>query len=82
MQHNLDLHAVANPQVSDFELFEEHWEFAEESDGTRVLYKLVMEPDFWVPPAIGPYLIKRKLKNDGGEALNRIEDIARGLGDR
>jgi hypothetical protein len=25
---------------------------------------------------IGPYLIKRKLRNDSGEALNRIEEIA------
>ena len=80
-QHNRDLRAIANPQQSDFQLFEESWEFAEERGGTRVRYKLRMEPDFWVPPAIGPYLIKRKLKNDGGEALDRIEDIARRLGD-
>lgn len=81
-RHNHDLRAVAIPQSSDFQVFEESWEFAEERGGTRVRYKLLMKPDFWVPPAIGPYLIKRKLKNDGGEALNRIEDIARGMGDR
>lgn len=81
-QHNIDLRAVANPQSSDFQFFEESWEFAEEGGGTRVLYKLRMQPDFWVPPAIGPYLIKRKLKKDGGEALNRIEVIAQRLGDR
>lgn len=81
-QHNIDLRAVANPQSSDFHLFEELWEFAEERGGTRVRYKLLMQPDFWVPPAIGPYLIKRKLKKDGGDALDRIEDIAQRLGDR
>jgi len=81
-QHNIDLRATANPQDSDFHLFEESWEFAEERGGTRVLYKLRMQPDFWVPPAIGPYLIKRKLKKDGGDALNRIEDIAQRLGNR
>jgi len=42
-----------------------------------VAYRLTMEPAFWVPPAIGPYLIKRKLRNDGGDAINRIEEIAR-----
>lgn len=82
VQHNQDLRAVANPQVSDFRLFEENWKFVEESDGTRVRYELLMEPGFWVPPAIGPYFIKRKLKNDGGDALDRIEDIAQRLGDR
>lgn len=81
-QHNSDLRAIANPQDSDFQLFEESWEFSEERGGTRVLYKLRMQPDFWVPPAIGPYLIKRKLKKDGGDALNRIEVIAQRLGDR
>lgn len=81
-QHNRDLRAVANPQISDFQIFEETWEFAEESGGTSVRYELLMKPDFWVPPAIGPYMIKRKLKGDGGEALNRIEEIAQRLGDR
>lgn len=78
-QHNRDLRAVAVPQVSDFRLFEESWEFVEERGGTRVRYKLLMEPDFWVPPAIGPYLIKRKLLSDGADALDRIEGIAQRL---
>jgi hypothetical protein len=82
MQHNRDLRAVANPQVSDFRLFEEDWKFVEESGGTRVRYELLMEPAFWVPPAIGPYLIKRKLRNKGGDALDRIEGLAQRLGDR
>lgn len=82
VKHNRDLRAVADPRVSDFRLFEEVWEFVEEGGGTRVRYSLQMEPDFWVPPAIGPYLIKRKLKHDGGDALNRIEAIARQIGDQ
>jgi len=81
VQHNSNLRAVADPQTSDFRLFEENWKFAEESGGTRVRYELLMEPDFWVPPAIGPYLIKRKLRDDGGDALDRIEDLAQRLGD-
>ena len=80
-RHNLDLRAVADPEVSDFRLFEEIWEFAEEGGGTRVRYRLQMVPDFWVPPAIGPYLIRRKLRNDGGDALDRIELVARQLGE-
>jgi hypothetical protein len=36
-----------------------------------------MQPKFWVPPGIGPYVIKRKLKSDGGDAIDRIEAIAR-----
>ena len=75
------LRAFADPALSDFKVSNEAWEFAEESGGTIVKYTLHMQPDFWVPPAIGPYLIKRKLKNDGGGALDRIEAIAQTYGD-
>ena len=76
---NKELRAVADPQFSDFEQFEESWEFSEEEGGTSVRYQLEMVPDFWVPPAIGPFVIKRKLRTDGGEALDRIEAIAQGM---
>ena len=74
------LRAFADPALSDFKVSNEAWEFAEENGGTVVKYTLSMQPDFWVPPAIGPYLIKRKLKADGSQALNRIEDIAQTYG--
>ncbi len=71
-----ELTAKANPAVSDFELSEERWTFHSEGDGTRVNYSLRMTPSFWVPPFIGPFVIKRKLREDGGEALERIETLA------
>ncbi len=73
------LRAFANPETSDFLLSNETWTFAEENGGTVVVYHLQMRPKFWVPPGIGPYLIKRKLKNSGGDAIDRIELIARRL---
>ncbi|MDH5456177.1 MAG: hypothetical protein OEY37_08895 [Gammaproteobacteria bacterium] len=78
-QHNLELRAIADPAVSDFHHFEEHWAFTEEDGGTSVRYELSMVPDFWVPPAIGPYVIKRKLRKDGGRALDRMEALAQSL---
>ena len=76
-EHNVVLRAFADPDRSDFKFSNETWQFSEEDGGTSVLYSLDMQPDFWVPPAIGPYLIKRKLSSDGGDALDRIEAIAR-----
>ncbi len=70
------IRAVADPESSDFKLSEESWTFRDEDGGTSVHYELKMKPDFWIPPLIGPYLIKRKLRNDGGEAIDRIEQIA------
>ena len=70
------LQAFTDASHSDFRFCEESWEFTLDEGGTSVRYKLVMELGFWVPPAIGPYMIKRKLRSDGSEALNRIEAIA------
>ncbi len=69
----------ANPEISDFKLSKETWTFVAENGGTVVTYRLLMEPDFWVPPGIGPYLIKRKFRNNGGDAIDRIEAIAQGM---
>jgi len=74
------LRAFADPETSDFLLCNETWTFSEENGGTVVVYNLKMKPKFWVPPGIGPFLIKRKLKNDGGDAIDRIEVIARSIG--
>ena len=77
LEVNEQLRAFANPEISDFRLSNESWTFDGEDGGTVVTYQLLMEPDFWVPPGIGPYLIKRKFRNNGGDAIDRIEAIAR-----
>ena len=77
LEVNEELRAFANPELSDFKLSNETWTFVAEDGGTVVRYQLLMEPDFWVPPGIGPYLIKRKFRNNGGDAIDRIEQIAR-----
>lgn len=75
------LRATADPERSDFEFVNEVWTFSEEGGGTVVVYDLEMDPKFWIPPAIGPYFIKRKLRNDGGQAIDRIEALALSLAD-
>ena len=75
------LKAYSDPELSDFNLANEIWTFTEENGGTVVVYDLEMDPKFWVPPAIGPYVIKRKLSKDGTRALGRIEKIAQSLAD-
>lgn len=73
---NAVLRAFANPETSDFLVSNESWTFTPENGGTVVVYEMLMQPKFWVPPGIGPYIIKRKLRNDGGDAIERIEAIA------
>ena len=70
------IRAFADPARSDFHISNESWKFVDGEDGAVVIYDLEFDPKFWVPPLIGPYLIKRKLKKDGPEALLRIDRIA------
>ena len=74
------LRAFAKPETSDFHMSNESWVFVADGGGTIVTYDLRMKPKFWIPPAIGPFLIKRKLKRDGGRAIHRIEAIAQQSG--
>ena len=67
------------PEQSDFTYAHSEWLLEPEAEGTSVTYTLVMEPDFWVPPVIGPWVLKRTLERGGGNVINRIERLANGL---
>jgi hypothetical protein len=41
-------------------------------------YTLVMEPDFFVPPIVGPFILKRILRSGGARVISRIERMALG----
>ena len=75
-QPNEFIEATADPERSDFELSVERWEFTSEESGTLVKYRLEMRPKFFIPPLIGPALVKRKLKKGSGDAIDRIERLA------
>lgn len=70
--------AITDPEESDFKFSQEHWRLEQDGDGTRMIYSFEMEPAFWVPPLVGPYVIKRTLKRGGADAIDRIEALAQG----
>ena len=66
----------ALPDQSDFRKSVSEWSLVPDGTGTRVIYTLEMEPDFRVPPVIGPWYLKRTLKRGGTRAIDRIERLA------
>ncbi|MEX2496609.1 MAG: SRPBCC family protein [Woeseia sp.] len=70
--------AIADPEGSDFEYSRERWRLESEEGGTLLRYDFETIPRMWVPPVIGPYVIKRSLRSNGVEAIGRIEALARG----
>ena len=72
----------ALPEGSNFKHSTSEWKLEREGDGTKMTYLLEMEPDFFVPPIVGPWYLKRTLSQGGLRAVTRIERLARQLDGR
>ncbi len=70
------IRTVTLPEHSDFKHSVSEWLIEEDGSGTRMVYLLEMEPDFWVPPLIGPRILQRTLSRGGSDAVDRIERLA------
>ncbi len=65
--------ATVIPAQSDFRHGYARVNLWQEPGGTRVLIRSEVEPDFWIPPIIGPWLIKRKLRSEALETVANLE---------
>jgi hypothetical protein len=70
------------PEGSNFKFSTSEWVLERDGENTKMTYKLEMEPDFFVPPVIGPWYFKRTLSQGGLRAVTRIERLARELDGR
>lgn len=68
--------AVVIPARSDFHNGYARVNLWQEQAGTRVLIRAEVRPKFWIPPIIGPWLLKRKLRSETLETMKNIERLA------
>lgn len=68
--------ATVEPELSDAEYAREQWDLEDMGETTRIYYKHDLQPNFWVPPGIGLWAIKRVLVNSATKAAERIEKLA------
>jgi hypothetical protein len=61
------------PEESDFKINDTRWTLRSVENGTLVIYDAEMDPDFWVPPVIGPWAFKKKLRSSAEAVGWRIE---------
>ncbi len=65
------------PGQGNFERGETIWRIEAISDTeTRVTMEADQKPDFWIPPLIGPLLIKNSFVDEVTETLNKLESLA------
>ncbi|GMQ89123.1 MAG: hypothetical protein BMS9Abin09_0577 [Gammaproteobacteria bacterium] len=69
--------ALVVPEQSDFRYGYARLNLWQEAEGTRILIRSEVEPDFWIPPLIGPWLIKRKLLSETLETVDNLEQLAK-----
>lgn len=48
-----------------------------EGQGTRMHWDFVLEPDFWIPPLLGPSLVERAMRRQGHDTAEGVERLAR-----
>lgn len=68
--------ATVRPMRSDFRYGIARWDFREEPTGTRMRFRSEIEPAFWVPPLIGPWLIQRALEAETLKSVVNLERLA------
>jgi hypothetical protein len=61
------------PERSDFKFNRTRWSFERTEGGTLVTYDAQMDPSFWIPPVIGPWAFKKKLRTSAEQIGYRIE---------
>ncbi|MEN8108910.1 MAG: hypothetical protein ABFS22_13015 [Pseudomonadota bacterium] len=72
-----DLLAVIVPGQSDFKAGTARWHITARGDRTLLVYEANMQPDFFIPPLIGSYLVKDVLRDKLLVSFNRT-DCCRG----
>ncbi|MEX2352765.1 MAG: hypothetical protein WD709_01165, partial [Gammaproteobacteria bacterium] len=65
------------PEQGDFEYGESEWRISEvDETHTLIDYRSTFKPDFWVPPVIGPLIVRRKMLSATEETIEKIEEAA------
>ncbi len=70
------LSADVIPDLSNLRYGKASWRIWDDAGRAQLTFEAVVEPDFWVPPLIGPWVIERKLRQEAIDTANGIERIA------
>lgn len=72
-----DVQAIVLPERSDLHYGLAKWALRDCSGRTCLHFEAELEPRFWVPPVIGPWLMQRQLREEALQTSAGIERLAR-----
>jgi len=77
-----DLHAEIIPELSQFKSGQTHWQIKPMGDYCEVTYLSDMEPDIYIPPVVGKFLIKKSVREGMHTSFTNLEKISSVLAER
>lgn len=77
-----DLYAEIIPEQSQFKSGETFWRIKELGEYCEVSYLSEMQPDIFIPPVVGKFLIKQSIKEEAKISFSNLEKIANILAER
>jgi Polyketide cyclase / dehydrase and lipid transport len=72
-----DVRAEAIPEESNVKTASSSWHLDAQGNGTRMHWQMELDPDFWIPPLIGPLFVKSEMRAQGEYMANGVEKLAR-----
>ena len=72
---DLSIKTTFIPELSDFKSGQTQWTFTSVGERTVVNYHASMIPDFWLPPFVGPYMLKKQLRSQLHYTANKINSL-------
>lgn len=70
------LRAVVISELSDFEYGFGDWRIVDRGGKSELQFTAALEPKFWIPPLIGPWVIRRKMAKEAEVTMHNIEQLA------
>jgi hypothetical protein len=71
-----EMQADVIPEESDFHYGTAAWSFHAAGAATQLHFRAELEPAFWIPPLIGPWLVERSLREEAQRTSSGIEALA------
>jgi hypothetical protein len=71
-----DLRAEIVPELSDLRSGRAEWKIQARGEHSQVTYEAYMEPDFFIPPVIGSYFVKKNIHKEIMTTFTRLECVA------
>ena len=71
-----DLYAEIIPELSQFKSGKTHWSIKPLGDYCEVSYLSDMEPDIYIPPVVGKFLIKKSIREEMYTSFANLEKIS------